>query len=140
FHNNYVGLRNRFALLSEAYAYATFEDRIKATNYFLDASLDFANQNAAKLKKAIADADRAKVAGTSLATTSKMKRGGTVDILMGEVEPVTNPNNQAVMCNRKDVVRTEKMTDMMWLEPATSETVPAAYYVPIDATKAIDGV
>src|SRR5690606_17238988 len=35
FHNNYVGMRNRFALLSEAYAYATFEDRIKATNYFV---------------------------------------------------------------------------------------------------------
>src|SRR4029453_3165212 len=63
FHNNYVGLRNRFALLSEAYAYATFEDRIKATNYFLDASLDFARANAAKLKKAIADADKATLAG-----------------------------------------------------------------------------
>jgi hypothetical protein len=33
YHNSYVGLRNRFALLSEPYAYATFEDRIKATNY-----------------------------------------------------------------------------------------------------------
>jgi hypothetical protein len=138
FHNNYVGLRNRFALLSEAYAYATFEDRIKATNYFLDASLDFANRNAAKLKKAIADADKEKVTGTALATTSKMKRGGLVDILMGEVDPVTNPNNQAVMCGRKDVVRTEKMVDMLWFEPATSETVPSAYYVPLYATKAIE--
>jgi len=138
FHNNYVGLRNRFALLSEAYAYATFEDRIKATNDFLDASLDFARQNAAKLKKAIADADAAKVAGTTLATTAKMKQGGTVDILMGEVEPETNPLNDAVMCRRKDVTRTERMTDMMWFEPAATETVPSAYYVPADATKAID--
>src|SRR5262245_48939657 len=98
YHNNYVGLRNRFALLSEAYAYATFEDRIKATNYFLEASLDFANQNVAKLKKAIADADGAKVAGAVLATTAKMKQGGMVDILMGEVEPEKNPNNNADMC------------------------------------------
>ena len=43
YHNNYVGMRNRFALLSEAYAYATFEDRIKATNYFIEESLNFAN-------------------------------------------------------------------------------------------------
>ena len=43
FHNNYVGMRNRFALLSEAYAYATFEDRIKATNYFLEEALNFAH-------------------------------------------------------------------------------------------------
>ena len=42
YHNNYVGMRNRFALLSEAYAYATFEDRIKATNcYFVEEALNF---------------------------------------------------------------------------------------------------
>src|SRR5436190_8716702 len=137
FHNNYVGLRNRFALLSEAYAYATFEDRIKATSYFLDASLDFASANAAKLKKAVADADREKIAGTAFSTSAKMKRGGTVDVLMGEVEPETNPLNQAVMCRRKDVVQPEKMVDMMWFEPAATETAPSAYYVPADATKAI---
>jgi Zinc carboxypeptidase len=138
FHNNYVGLRNRFALLSEAYAYATFEDRIKATSYFLDASLDFANRNVAKLKKAIADADRAKVAGAVLATTAKFKQGGLVDVLMGEVEAEKNPNNDADMCRRKNVTRVEKMTDMMWFEPATTETAPSAYYVPADATKAIE--
>src|SRR5215472_14369699 len=74
YHNNYVGMRNRFGLLSEAYAYATFEDRIKATNYFLEAALDFANQNAAKLKSAIAAADQARITGQTLATTSKIKR------------------------------------------------------------------
>ena len=138
FHNNYVGLRNRFALLSEAYAYATFEDRIKATNYFLEASLDFAYRNVARLKKAIADADRAKVAGAVLATTAKFKQGGVVDILMGDVEVEKNPSNDADMCRRKDVTRVEKMTDMMWFEPATTEAAPSAYYVPLDATKAID--
>jgi len=138
FHNNYVGLRNRFALLSEAYAYATFEDRIKATNYFLDASLDFARANAAKLKKAIADADKATLAGTTLATTATFKRGGTIGIMMGEVEDETNPNNGAVMNRRKDVIKAEAMVDMMWFEPATTEAVPAAYYVPVSATKAID--
>jgi hypothetical protein len=138
YHNNYVGLRNRFALLSEAYAYATFEDRIKATNYFLEASLDFAHRNAARLKKVIADADRDKVTATVLATTAKLKQGGMVDVLMGEVETVKNPVNGAAMCQRKDVVRTEKMTDMMWFEPATTETAPSTYYVPADATKAVE--
>jgi hypothetical protein len=138
FHNNYVGLRNRFGLLSEAYAYATFEDRIKATNYFIEAALNFASRNVPKLKKAIADADKAKVAGTTLATTSRLKRGGTVDILMGEVEIEKNPNNDADMCRRKDVVKTEQMVDMMWFEPATSETAPSAYYISPDATKAVE--
>jgi hypothetical protein len=138
FHNNYVGLRNRFGLLSEAYAYATFEDRIKATNYFLDAALTFANQNAARLKQATAAADRERIVGALEATSAKLKRGGMVEILMGEVEPETNPNNGAVMNRRKDVTHPEQMVDMMWFEPATTETVPAAYYVPADATKAIE--
>jgi hypothetical protein len=138
FHNSYVGMRNRFALLSEAYAYATFEDRIKATNYFLEAALDFANKNAAKLKKAVADADHYKITGTVLSTSSKFKRGGMVEILMGEVEDEKNPVSGAVMNRRKDVVKPEQMVDMMWFEPATTETVPSAYYIPASATKAVD--
>ncbi len=138
FHNNYVGLRNRFGLLSEAYAYATFEDRIKATNYFLDAALTFAHQNAARLKAATSAADHERIVGALEATSAKRKRGGMVEILMGEVEPETNPNNGAVMNRRKDVTHPEQMADMMWFEPATTETVPAAYFIPADATKAID--
>lgn len=138
FHNNYVGLRNRFGLLSEAYSYATFEDRIKVTNDFVEEALNFANQHAAELKKAIADADRQRLVGAVEATSAQMKRGGMIDVLMGEVEPITNPVTNTVMCGRKDVVHEEKMVDMRWFEPATTETVPSAYYVPASATKAID--
>jgi hypothetical protein len=42
------------------------------------------------------------------------------------------------MNRRKDVVKPESMVDMLWFEPATSETAPSAYYVPADATKAIE--
>ena len=137
FHNNYVGLRNRFALLSEAYAYATFEDRIKATNYFMEEALNFAHQNAARLKKVVADADKERIVGVMQATSAKLKRGGMVEILMGEVENEINPLNNAVMNRRKDVVKPEQMVDMLWFEPATTETGPSAYYVPADATRAI---
>jgi hypothetical protein len=138
YHNNYVGMRNRFALLSEAYSYATFEDRIKATNYFLEEALTFAHQNAARLKKICQDADRLSIVGKTEATRAQLKRGGTVTILMGEVEDEKNPNNGAVMNRRKDVVKPEPMTDMMWFEPSLTEEVPAEYFVPADATKALE--
>jgi hypothetical protein len=125
-------------LLSEAYSYATFEDRIKATSYFLEEAMTFAHQNAARLKKAAADADKEAIAGKPQAARSQIHRGGMVDILMGEVEDEKNPNNGAVMNRRKDVTRIEPMIDMMWFEPAASEIAPAAYYVPVDAAKAID--
>jgi hypothetical protein len=51
---------------------------------------------------------------------------------------LNTPNNDADMCNRKDVVKTEQMVDMMFFEPAASETVPAAYYVPVTAAKAVE--
>jgi hypothetical protein len=137
YHNNYVGLRNRFGLLSEAYAYATFEDRIKATNRFLDAALTFAHEHAAQLKKLCADADKERIVGKEEATRSQIKRGGVVDVLMGEVEDERNPNSGAMMHRRKDVVRTEPMLDMMWFEPTLTETVPAEFYVPANATATI---
>jgi hypothetical protein len=138
FHNNYVGLRNRFALLSEAYSYATFEDRIKVTNYFLEEALTFAHQNAARLAAAVAAADKETIVGTTESTRSRMRRGGMVEILMGEVEDETNPVNGATMSRRKNVVRPEQMIDMMWFEPAATEVVPATYYVPAGAGKALD--
>jgi hypothetical protein len=138
FHNSYVGLRNRFALLSEAYAYATFEDRIKATNYFMEEALNFAHQNAARLKKIVADADGQKLAGAMLATTARMKRGGLVEILMGEVEDEINPVSGRAMNRRKNVVKPEPMVDMLWFEPATTEVAASAYYLPLTAVKAVD--
>ena len=138
FHNSYVGMRNRFALLSEAYAYATFEDRIKATNYFMEEALAFAQQHAARIKKIAADADRERIAGKTLATSARIKRGGMIEILMGEVEDETNPVSGGVMNRRKNVVKPELMVDMLWFEPVTTEIVPAAYYVPLSETKAVD--
>ncbi len=138
FHNNYVGMRNRFALLSEAYSYATFEDRIKATNYFMEEALTFAHQNAQKLKNAVAAADKESVVGTQLATRAQKKSGGLVEILMGEVEDEANPVNGAMMNRRKDVIKAEPMVDRLWFEPTSTELVPTEFYVPADATRALE--
>jgi hypothetical protein len=138
FHNNYVGLRNRFALLSEAYSYATFEDRINATRYFVDAALRFAHANVDRLKQITAAADKASIVGTTQATRAAMRRGDPIEILMGEVEQETNPVSGRQMNRRLDVVRPEKMIDMLWFEPTMTEEVAAEYYVPAEAKAALD--
>jgi hypothetical protein len=138
FHNNYVGLRNRFALLSEAYSYATFEDRIKATNYFMAETLTWAHQNAEKVKKAVADADRESIIGRNLATRSAIKSGGMIEILMGAVTQETNPVSGRSMNRRADVVNPEQMIDRLWFEATKTEDVAAEYYVPVGATAALN--
>jgi hypothetical protein len=138
FHNNYVGMRNRFALLSEAYAYATFKDRIQATNYFIEEAMNFAHQNVAKIKTAVENADREVLTGKTQATRAQIRAGGMIEILMGEVEDEKNPINGRNMNRRKDVIKAEQMTDRLWFEPTTTETVPTEYYIPADATRVID--
>jgi hypothetical protein len=136
FHNNYVGLRNRFALLSEAYSYATFEDRIKVTNYFMEETLNWANQNVAKIRKAVADADRESIIGRTLATRSAIKVEGMVEILMGAVDQEPNPVSGRMMNRRRDVIKPEQMQNGLWFAGTKTEDVPAEYYVPAAATGA----
>ncbi|MCR4375094.1 MAG: M14 family metallopeptidase, partial [Acidobacteria bacterium] len=137
FHNNYVGMRNRFALLSEAYSYATFKDRILATNYFIEEAMNFAHRNVAKITKAVQDADREALGGTTLATRARIRAGGMIEILMGAVETEVNPINGRNMNRRKDVVTPEMMIDRLWFEPTTTEVAPAEYHIPATATRAL---
>jgi hypothetical protein len=140
YHNSYVGMRNRFALLSEAYAYATFEDRIKATNYFMEESLNYAMANIDKLKKIAADADRESIVGKELATRQAINGDdpATITILMGEVEDEKNPNNEACMNRRKDVLKAETMGNGLWFKATATETVGSEYYIPVAAEKALE--
>jgi len=130
FNNNYIGLRNRFALLSEAYAYLTFEDRIKATDYFLEESLGFAAANADRIKQIVAAADAATIAGKTLSVRSQFHKGGELNILMGDVEELRHPYTGQLMLLRKDVVKPEQMTDYSTFESSMDEIAPADYYIP----------
>ena len=141
YHNSYVGMRNRFALLSEAYAYATFEDRIKATNYFMEESLNYAMANIDKIKKIATDADRESIVGKELSTRSTINGDddkSTIVILMGEVEDEKNPINDACMNRRKDVLKAENMGNGLWFKSTAAETVASEYYIPASAEKALE--
>lgn len=57
YNTDYVGSRNRLAILSEAYSYITFKQRIAATKALVVNILDVANANATAIKRTIAAAD-----------------------------------------------------------------------------------
>ena len=57
YSTEYVGLRGRFAILSEAYSYIPYKDRIVATKDFVTACLDYVHQNAGAMKKVLAAVD-----------------------------------------------------------------------------------
>ncbi len=141
FNNNYVGLRNRVALLGEAYAYAPFDERIRASLRFTEEALAFAHRNAGAIAALVEAADAAPVAGTRLATRAVPARSAApVEILLGRTEEVANPYTRAPMRRRLDVAEPTEMyeygtfaADEDGVEPA-----PAAYYVPADLAAVVD--
>ena len=139
FNNNYIGLRNRTAILSEAYAYATFEDRIKATSRFVDETLAYAQRHAKAIKDVTAIADRRKVVGSRLALRAALERAPQpVEILLGEVIEEKHPKDGHVMHRRADVIKPERMAEYGTFRATETERVPAAYYVPAWLGEALD--
>jgi Zinc carboxypeptidase len=139
FNNNYAGLRNRFGILSEAYAYATFEDRIKATSWFVEEVLNFAMRNATQIRRETARADAESLVGKRLALRADFEKAAQpVTILMGEVEEIRNPLSGARMLNRLDVSTPERMAEFGTFRPTDTERVPRSYLVPASLTDVID--
>lgn len=139
FNNNYIGLRNRIAILSEAYAYATFEDRVLSTLYFVEEILDFAQENASRIQTIVEDAELAPVVGQSLATRAEFERSPEeVTILLGEVAEEAHPHTGETILRRLDTVNPTSMYEYGRFAPTETEIAPEAYYILPDAVAAIE--
>ncbi|HEU0013168.1 MAG TPA: M14 family metallopeptidase [Longimicrobium sp.] len=138
FGTNYAGLRNRFAILSEAYSYLTFADRIRVTSDFVEEVLDYAAAHASSIRRATAAADAESVVGRAMAVTARLRRTPAVEILMGEVEEQRHPYTGQPMLLRRDVVRPERMPEFQQFDAADTETAPRAYLVLPDAGDVLD--
>jgi hypothetical protein len=131
YNNNYIGLRNRFALLSEAYSYATFQDRIKATNYFLEETIGWIYSHATAVRRATAAADNANIIGKTFALRAAQEASPTQEsILVGGSTIVNNPYSGKAMRLRTDERRPKMMYDYGTFKPTLTEVVPSAYIIP----------
>lgn len=133
FNNNYIGLRNRIAILSEAYSYATFEDRVLATLYFVEEIVDYATENAEEIREIVAAADAESVVGQPLALRAEFARSAEpVEILMGEVDEETHPLTGRRILRRRDVANPVSMYEYGTFQPSLSAVAPAGYLVPAE--------
>ncbi|MBA3297140.1 MAG: M14 family metallopeptidase [Acidobacteria bacterium] len=131
FNNNYIGLRNRFALLSEAYAYATFKDRIIATSRFVEETLNFIASHATRIRAIVERADRNSLIGSTLALRARLaKSEDSVEILLGGVTQEKHPKDGHIMELRTNVKIAEKMPEYGIFEATETARVPMFYFVP----------
>jgi hypothetical protein len=131
FGTNYAGVRNRFGILSEAYSYLTFQERVRVTQDFVARTLEWARTHAGEIRRATQAADREDLRGRPLALTATMRRGEVVPILMGEVREEANPLTGHMMLRRVDTVREERMPEWQAFDAAETERAPAMYLIPM---------
>jgi hypothetical protein len=139
FNNNYIGLRNRLAILSEAYSYLPFRDRIAVTRRFVIEILEFAHAHAAEIRQRVADLDKQSLVGETLALRATLQRAPEmVDILLGEVQHVHHPYTGATMLQRLDVKHVEHLPEYGTFVASESEKVPPAYLIPATLDHVVD--
>ena len=131
FNNNYVGLRNRPAILSEAYAYLPFRERVDITRIFVDEILQYAQENAQAIRAVAMESDVEEIVGTEMALRATFEQSPEpVEILMGNVAEEIHPFTGDMIYRRLDVRRPEEMFEHGAFTPTETERVPEAYLIP----------
>ena len=139
FNTHYGGLRNRFAMLSEAYAYAPFEERIRASLYFVEKIAEYAYQNGETIRRICDEADARSIVGQPQAVRSEIARSANpVTILMGSVEEEKNPFSGGTIFRRTEVSQPERMYEYGTYRVVEEETAPTVYFVPSTERTVID--
>ncbi len=85
---HYVGLRNRIALLSESYTYASFPDRIQASKGFVQAICEYVAEHRDAIRKRLTDARKASLEAKEIVLRHKPAIVGRPVTVLGFVEEV----------------------------------------------------
>jgi hypothetical protein len=113
FGNNYVGLRNRLAILSEAYSYLDFRGRVRVTEAFVEEVLRGIVANATRLMTLTAQLDgEMKAFKTPMGVEFQIAPlPQPVDILVGDVIKEPNPRSGREMLAMTDMAVPVRMKD-----------------------------
>jgi Zinc carboxypeptidase len=97
---NYVGFRNRLTILSEAYSYLDFEDRIAVTSAFVEEILKFSAANAKEIREITTHADQETINRARASTPPQIGveykptvLAKKIPVLVGQVTNAVNPRS-----------------------------------------------
>ncbi len=139
FVTNYTGLRNRIGILSEAYSYLTFEDRILASERFVEEILAWSRANGERIVRVVRDEDARDLRGSRIAVRGGFpERGSEHPILMGAVEEEPHPFTGQTILRRIEVVETDPMPAFVHFVGTEEETVPYAYLLPAELSPVVE--
>jgi Zinc carboxypeptidase len=136
FGNNYAGLRNRIAILSEAYSYLDFKGRIDVTEDFVEEIYKSVQANAKQIMTLTAQADRVFTApaagkpvelGVDISIASSTDK---VDIVVGDVTKLLNPRSGREMSVMAPVATPVPMKEYVTFAPTRTLAMPKGWIIP----------
>ena len=136
FGNNYAGLRNRIAILSEAYSYLDFKGRVEVTEDFVAEIFKSSAANAKQIMTLTAQADRQFTAppnakpvelGLDFAVRALPERVG---VFAGDVQKVMNPRSGKEMLAMTDMAVPVSMKDYGVFAVTRSAAMPKGWLIP----------
>lgn len=140
----YRGLRNRMSVLTEAYAYASFEDRVVSTQAFCEEVLRYTARHKDDIRQRTKAADARTIeAGRNrepIATKTEA-RAFVEDVkILGYDEPIESGAHSARAQIDLQTTPTKDYTIPLFNDFVATESVarPAAYLVPAEHTEVID--
>ncbi len=134
---NYRGMRNRLSILSEAYAYAPYEDRVRSTLDFCRATLEYAASETETISSLLDEADRraADSTGTPITLASEMRAfDDPVTVLGYEL------HERGVRPVPTDTAVDYEVQHFMRFEPTETAERPLAYLIPPDRVAVIENL
>jgi hypothetical protein len=129
----YFGLRNRLGILVETYAYATFEDRIKANYWFLEEVIGYTVKHGDAIRAATAAADAESIVGKPQAVRGKLvKEVAPVQVVMADTVEERNPYvpDRPMLRRATGTDRVVTMPHYATIEATETSTAPRYYVVP----------
>jgi len=141
FGNNYVGLRNRLTILSEAYSYLDFRGRVEVTAAFVEEIFKYSAAHAEEIVQLTKRVDEEMV---QRALGAKPIQFGVdfelkplpkpVEILVGEVKKQKNPRSgREMVAMVEDKFTAVRMPDYGLFAATKTATLPRAYLLRAEA-------
>ena len=144
FGNNYAGLRNRIAILSEAYSYLDFKGRVEVTEDFVAEIYKAVQANAKQIMTLTAQADRVFTAPANGPSTSPgagkpvelgvdfsiASSGEKVEILVSDVTKVPNPRSGREMLAMATSNVAVLMKEYLTFTATRSQSMPKGWLIP----------
>jgi len=142
FGTHYAGLRNRIAILSESYAYASYKDRVLASKEFVRGILEHVADNKDKIRKLLADVRQATT------NAGRLLKADDFVPLQYTAAPLGRPHNllgfvEEVRDSRRVATDKPREYQVQYLG-ATDTTLaarrPWAYLIPARFTAAVENL